>query len=122
MIRPPHLLAALCMQVLNYGSCIDAGRCWNDDSCTAITGGTSYEAQAAWGKVDYSAAMAWFPAGATHTALIRVENPLGCGGEMSSAWCFANGNVAVQLFQGKGQWVERCMQAQLREAAVALPA
>jgi hypothetical protein len=83
----------LLLQLLGRGTCINRTACRSMATCQAW-GGMVQSADAAWRSPYFSSAIAPFEAG-THTVLIRVNNPNGCG--TGRADCFAGGAVLFRL-------------------------
>lgn len=86
-----------CPQVYAYGSCFDGDYCTDAFWCNDLAGSVTPAMAAT--DIQYSRADAWFPPG-THTVLLRLEVPIGCGGTLNSSLCVAAAHMAFQILQG----------------------
>ena len=86
-------------QALAYSSCQDASTCYTGaGQCEALTGGKIFTPDEAWADVRFASVDLWVDPG-THTFLVRLESPLGCGGALLLPQCYVNDNAAYQVLQ-----------------------
>lgn len=84
-----------------YGTPFDGITCTTFYTCQSMVyNGVHLHVSGSSMDPEFSRAYAWFPPG-THTVLIRLENPLGCGNGhwLTGGNCFGAGNVGFRVIQ-----------------------